>query len=107
MLYDMAGVPCFVCLKLRYASLSTSLDEFQRYSLQQIRRSQRTAGVRQEGAVSDQQYRWFGSYALSRKCHGSRGKFVRTCEQKVNKEEKLTLAFHRNLVILLGKLPLR
>jgi hypothetical protein len=40
-------------------------------------------------------------------CHGSRGKLVRTCEQKVNKEEKLTLAFHRNLLIFLGKLPLR
>jgi hypothetical protein len=39
MLYDMAGLPRFVCLKLRYESLSTSLDELQRYSLQQIRRS--------------------------------------------------------------------
>jgi len=44
---------------------------------------------------------------LSRKCNGSRGKSVRTCEQKVNKEEKLALTFHRNLLILLGKLPLR
>jgi ferric-dicitrate binding protein FerR (iron transport regulator) len=57
MLYDMAGLPRFVCLKLRYESLTTSLDELQRYSLQQIRRSQRIAGVRLEGAVSDQQYR--------------------------------------------------
>jgi hypothetical protein len=32
---------------------------------------------------------------------------VRTCEQKVKKGEKLTLRFHRNLLILLGKLPLR
>jgi hypothetical protein len=32
---------------------------------------------------------------------------MRTCEQKVNNEEKLTLTFHRNLLILLGKLPLR
>jgi hypothetical protein len=32
---------------------------------------------------------------------------VSTCEQKVNKEEKLTLSFHRNLLIFLGKLPLR
>ena len=40
-------------LKLRYESLSTSLDELQRYSLQQIRRSQRIASVRLEGAVSD------------------------------------------------------
>ncbi len=32
---------------------------------------------------------------------------MRTCEQKVNKEEKLTLALHRNLLNLLGKLPLR
>jgi hypothetical protein len=31
---------------------------------------------------------------LSRKCNGSRGKLMRTCEQKVNKEEKLTLTFH-------------
>jgi ferric-dicitrate binding protein FerR (iron transport regulator) len=53
MLYDMAGLPRFVCLKLRYESLSTSLDELQRYSLQQIRRSQRIASVRLEGAVSD------------------------------------------------------
>jgi hypothetical protein len=42
---------------------------------------------------------------LSRKCNGSLGKLVRTCEQKVNKEENLTLTFHRNLLILLGKLP--
>jgi len=28
-------------------------------------------------------------------------------DTKVNKEEKLTLTFHRNLQILLGKLPLR
>ena len=40
-------------LKLRYESLSTSLDKLQRYSLQQIRRSQRIASVRLEGAVSD------------------------------------------------------
>ncbi len=32
---------------------------------------------------------------------------MRIREQKVNKEEKLTLTFHRNLLILLGKLPLR
>jgi hypothetical protein len=32
---------------------------------------------------------------------------MRTREQKVNKEEKLALTFHRNLLILLGKLPLR
>ena len=44
---------------------------------------------------------------LSRKCNGSRGKMARTCEQKVNKEEKLTLTLHRNWLILLGKLPLR
>jgi len=35
---------------------------------------------------------------VSRKCNGSRGKLMRTCEQKVNKEEKLTLTFHRNLL---------
>ena len=29
---------------------------------------------------------------------------MRIREQKVNKEEKLTLSFHRNLLILLGKL---
>src|ERR1700674_2916089 len=40
-------------LKLRYEALSTSLDKLQRYSLQQIRRSQRIASVRLEGAVSD------------------------------------------------------
>jgi len=44
---------------------------------------------------------------LSRKGNGNRGKLVRTCEQKVNKEEKLTLTFHRNLLILLGELSLR
>jgi hypothetical protein len=39
-------------------------------------------------------------------CHenvtGSGGKLMRTCEQKGNKGEKLTLTVHRNLLILLG-----
>ena len=44
---------------------------------------------------------------LSRHCHASRGKTLENHEQKVNTEEKLTLALHRNCLILLGKLPLR
>jgi hypothetical protein len=44
---------------------------------------------------------------LSRYCHGSRGKTLENHEQKVNTEEKLALALHRNCWILLGKLPLR
>src|SRR5260370_40538862 len=54
-----------------------------------------------------QPFGFFPMERLSRKCNGSRGKLMRTCEQKVNKGEKLTLTFHRNLLILLGKLPLR
>ena len=50
---------------------------------------------------------YFAVGRLSRKCKGGRGKLARTCEQQVNKEEKLTLRFHRNLLILLGKSPLR
>jgi hypothetical protein len=42
---------------------------------------------------------------LSRHCHGSRGKTLKNREQKVDTEEKLTLALHRNLLFLLGKLP--
>jgi hypothetical protein len=52
----------------------------------------------------------FGCFAkgrLSRHCHGSRGKTLKNRKQKVNTEEKLALALHRNLMILLGKLPLR
>ena len=44
---------------------------------------------------------------LSRRCHGSRGKTLKNRKQKVNTEEKLTLALHHNCLILLGKLPLR
>jgi hypothetical protein len=44
---------------------------------------------------------------LSRHCHASRGKTLENHEQKVSTEEKLTLALHRNCLILLGKLPLR
>jgi hypothetical protein len=44
---------------------------------------------------------------LSRYCHSSRGKMLENGEQKLNTEEKLTLALHRNCLILLGKLPLR
>ena len=36
---------------------------------------------------------------LSRRCHGSRGKTLKNPEQTVNTEEKLALAFHRNLLI--------
>jgi hypothetical protein len=32
---------------------------------------------------------------------------MRTCEQKMNKGEKLTLTFDRNLLIVLGNPPLR
>jgi len=32
---------------------------------------------------------------------------LKNSEQTVNTEEKLALAFHRNCLILLGKLPLR
>ena len=44
---------------------------------------------------------------LSRRCHDSRGKTLKNSEQTVNTEKKLTFAFHRNCLILLGKLPLR
>ncbi len=44
---------------------------------------------------------------LSRYCHGSRGKTLENHEQKVNTEEKLTLALHRNCLTHLGKHPLR
>jgi len=44
---------------------------------------------------------------LSRHCHGNLGKTLKNGEQRVNTEEKLTLALHRNCLILLGKLPLR
>lgn len=44
---------------------------------------------------------------MSRNCHGGRGNVRKNREQKVNREEKLTLALHCNLLILLGKLPLR
>ena len=44
---------------------------------------------------------------LSRHCHGSRGKTLKNLEQNLNTEEKLALALHRSLLILLGKLPLR
>jgi hypothetical protein len=44
---------------------------------------------------------------LSRYCHGSRGKTLKNRKQKVNTEEKLALALHRNCLTLLGKLPLR
>ena len=44
---------------------------------------------------------------LSRHCHCSRGKTLKKRKQKVNTEEKLTLALDRNCLILLGKLPLR
>jgi len=47
------------------------------------------------------------STTLSRHCHDSRGKTLKNRKQKVNTEEKLALAFHRNCLILLGKLPLR
>ncbi len=62
---------------------------------------------RLSAAITGQPFGFFPKGRLSRKCNGSRGKKVRTCEQKVNKEEKLTLTFHRNLLIVLGKLPLR
>jgi hypothetical protein len=48
----------------------------------------------------------FPKERLSRKCNGSRGRLMRSWEQKVNKGEKLTLTFHRNLLIVLGKSPL-
>jgi len=44
---------------------------------------------------------------LSRHCHCSRGKTLKKRKQKVNTEEKLTLALDRNCLILLGKVPLR
>jgi hypothetical protein len=44
---------------------------------------------------------------LSHHCHGSRGKTLKNRKQNANTEEKSTLALHRNLLILLGKLPLR
>jgi hypothetical protein len=48
-----------------------------------------------------------GRSVLSRYCHGSRGKILENGEQKMNMEEKLALALHRNFLILLGKPPLR
>jgi len=44
---------------------------------------------------------------LSRHSHCSRGKTLKNAEQRVNTEEKLTLALHRYCLILIGKLPLR
>jgi hypothetical protein len=52
-----------------------------------------------------QPFGFFPEGRLSPKCNGSRGKLLRTCEQKVIKEEKLTITFHRNSLIVLGKLP--
>jgi hypothetical protein len=52
--------------------------------------------------VQDAPTRW-----LSRYCHVSLGKTLKNHEQKVNTEEKLALALHRNFLILLGKPPLR
>jgi hypothetical protein len=39
--------------------------------------------------------------------HCSLGKTLENAEQKVNTEEKLALALHRNFLILLGRHPLR
>ena len=51
--------------------------------------------------------RLFPEGRLSRHCHCSRGKTLKNRKQNVNTEEKLTLALHRNFLILLGKPPLR
>jgi len=58
-------------------------------------------------ANSTEPFGCFPKGRLSRHCHGSRGKTLKNGEQKLNMEEKLALALHRNLLILLGKLPLR
>jgi hypothetical protein len=59
------------------------------------------------GANSAERFSCFPKGRLSRHCHGSRGKTLKNCKQKVNTEEKLALALDRNCLILLGKLPLR
>jgi hypothetical protein len=61
---------------------------------------------RETGSV-DRAFGCFPKVWLSRYCHASRGKTLEIHEQKVNMEEKLALALHRNCLILLGKLPLR
>ncbi len=68
---------------------------------------QQTAATNPSEAIqlAVQAFDYFAVGRLSRKCNGSRGKLARTCEQKMNKEKKLTLRFHRNLLILLGTPP--
>jgi len=46
-------------------------------------------------------------HRLSRKCHGSRGKWWGIANKRWIKKRSWLVPFHRNSLILLGKLPLR
>jgi hypothetical protein len=67
----------------------------------------RGAGVVVNSCLNGRPFGCFPKGRLSRHCHGSPGKTLKNRKQNVNTEEKLTLALHRNCLILLGKLPLR
>jgi len=72
-----------------------------------VRLANRRHEFRLSAKITGQPFGFFPKGRLSRKCNGSGGELMGTCEQKVNKEEKLTLTVHRNLLMLFGKLPLR